>query len=87
MFPIDSAFKRRWDWEYEPIKYKNTDWKIVIDGTEYSWTSFQRKVNAVSETDLYENITAVIEKNTAKAEIALKPYEIKTLLIDFGEET
>ena len=45
LFPIDSAFKRRWAWEYEPIKSKNTDWKIVIDGTEYSWTSFQRKVN------------------------------------------
>ena len=45
LFPIDSAFKRRWDWEYEPIKYKNTDWKIVIDGTEYSWVSFQKKVN------------------------------------------
>lgn len=45
LFPIDSAFKRRWDWEYEPIKYKNTAWKIVIDGTEYSWVSFQRIVN------------------------------------------
>lgn len=45
LFPIDSAFKRRWDWEYEPIKYKNTDWKIVIDGTEYFWVSFQRIVN------------------------------------------
>lgn len=45
LFPIDSAFKRRWDWEYEPIKYKNTDWKIVIADTEYSWTSFQRKIN------------------------------------------
>lgn len=45
LFPIDSAFKRRWDWEYEPIKYKNTSWKIVIDGTEYSWVSFQKKVN------------------------------------------
>ena len=45
LFPIDSAFKRRWDWEYEPIKYKNTDWKVVIADTEYSWTSFQRKVN------------------------------------------
>lgn len=45
LFPIDSAFKRRWDWEYEPIEYKNTGWKIVIDGTEYSWVSFQRIVN------------------------------------------
>ena len=45
LFPIDSAFKRRWDWEYEPIKYKNTDWLIEIDGNEYSWTSFQKEVN------------------------------------------
>lgn len=45
LFPIDSAFKRRWDWEYEPIKYKNTDWIIEINDNKYSWTSFQKKVN------------------------------------------
>lgn len=45
LFPIDSAFKRRWDWEYEPIKYKNTDWAIEINDKKYSWTSFQKKVN------------------------------------------
>lgn len=45
LFPIDSAFKRRWDWEYEPIKYKNTDWAIEINGNKYSWTSFQKEVN------------------------------------------
>jgi hypothetical protein len=45
LFPIDSAFKRRWDWEYEPIKYKNNDWVIDIDGIKYQWTSFQKKVN------------------------------------------
>ena len=45
LFPIDSAFKRRWDWEYEPIKYKNTDWVIDINGIQYSWTSFQKEVN------------------------------------------
>jgi hypothetical protein len=45
LFPIDSAFKRRWDWEYEPIKYQNTDWLIDINGNKYSWTSFQKEVN------------------------------------------
>ena len=45
LFPIDSAFKRRWDWEYEPIKYMNKDWGIEIGGYMYSWTSFQKEVN------------------------------------------
>ena len=46
LFPIDSAFKRRWDWEYEPIKYKNTGWKIEIDEqSKYSWVAFQKEVN------------------------------------------
>ena len=44
-FPIDSAFKRRWDWEYEPIKYKNINWVIDIEGSKYLWTSFQREIN------------------------------------------
>lgn len=46
LFPIDSAFKRRWDWEYEPIKYKNTDWMIDIDGVKYLWVKFQKEVNS-----------------------------------------
>lgn len=45
LFPIDSAFKRRWDWEYEPIKYKNTDWVIDIKGEKFSWVSFQKEIN------------------------------------------
>ena len=45
LFPIDSAFKRRWDWEYVPIKYANDKWKIDIQGTKYSWVAFQREVN------------------------------------------
>ena len=45
LFPIDSAFKRRWDWEYEPIKYENSKWEIEIDGNMYFWTLFQKEVN------------------------------------------
>lgn len=44
LFPIDSAFKRRWYWVYSPIKYGNK-WDIKIGNNQYSWTSFQKVVN------------------------------------------
>lgn len=45
LFPIDSAFKRRWDWEYMPIGYKNTNWIIEIGTKKYNWVDFQREIN------------------------------------------
>lgn len=46
LFPIDSAFKRRWDWKYTPIANGNKGWKITADGKEYDWWQFLEKVNA-----------------------------------------
>ena len=45
LFPIDSAFKRRWDWVCVPIKYKNKSWVIEIGDKKYSWTIFQDIIN------------------------------------------
>ena len=50
LFPMDSAFKRRWDWEYVSINYsKDIDsGKFVIevdDDTKYSWIEFLESVN------------------------------------------
>ena len=45
LFPIDSAFKRRWDWKYMPIDTKKENWNIEVDGKKYSWTVFLEKVN------------------------------------------
>lgn len=46
LFPMDSAFKRRWDWEYMPItKNKDEDYKIEIDGEVYDWWKFVEAIN------------------------------------------
>lgn len=45
LFPIDSAFKRRWDWKYMPIDTKKENWNIEVDGKKYSWSDFLEAVN------------------------------------------
>ena len=66
LFPMDSAFKRRWDWEFVPIRYSAAE---AIDANDkfhtftitigkdaakktYLWTEFLEKVN-----DKIRNIT------------------------------
>ena len=46
LFPIDSAFKRRWDWKYIPISNANKGWIIKVNGNKYDWWSFLEKINA-----------------------------------------
>lgn len=45
LFPIDSAFKRRWDWTYRPISDAKEEWKIKADGNLYDWWTFLEKIN------------------------------------------
>lgn len=45
LFPIDSAFKRRWEWEYVPIRNEGKGWVIAADGKEYDWWQFLEAVN------------------------------------------
>ena len=50
LFPIDSAFKRRWDWKYVPIAKGNDNgtelnWMIEVDGDLYDWWTFVKTIN------------------------------------------
>lgn len=51
LFPIDSAFKRRWDWEYMPINIapqsagETVTRYIVTDKYRYDWGMFLDRVN------------------------------------------
>ena len=51
LFPMDSAFKRRWSWEYVPIKYdepKSAAFAINISGSPFAkWVDFLKKINGI----------------------------------------
>ena len=55
LFPMDSAFKRRWEWQYMPIvegvieKGVKLNWKIKLDNKyKYiDWWQFLKRINAI----------------------------------------
>ena len=52
LFPMDSAFKRRFDWEYVPINYEKAEADFIVGDTgfNFKWLEFLKKVNA----DIYK---------------------------------
>lgn len=50
LFPMDSAFKRRWEWKYVPIDYDcpKSQFAVKIDeGHVYDWSAFLKVVNEI----------------------------------------
>lgn len=48
LFPIDSAFKRRWDWKYIKIKnHPECNYQIKIGEEEQDWWAFIQKINEI----------------------------------------
>lgn len=46
LFPMDSAFKRRWEWEYVPVNHEDAKrFHIFIGGKSYNWDDFIVAVN------------------------------------------
>lgn len=46
LYPMDSAFKRRWEWKYIPLERGIPDKFIQVGNSFYSWGTFLLKINA-----------------------------------------
>lgn len=68
LFPMDSAFKRRFDWEYVPINYNHekANFDVAGDGIKFKWLTFLKKVNA----DIYK---ATESEDKQMGEFFIKP--------------
>ena len=82
LFPIDSAFKRRWDWEYIPINFENEskDYQIMISDTVFSWKEFlqivNKKIEAVNDSEdkkigqfFIKTFNKIIPANTLRSKV------------------
>jgi len=45
LFPMDSAFKRRWNWRYIPISTPSGSIILTVNGDNYDWFDFVQKAN------------------------------------------
>ena len=55
LFPMDTAFKRRWQWQFIPIDYTPDEVKLIINNIKFNWLDFIRKINdkilAITESE------------------------------------
>lgn len=78
LFPMDSAFKRRWNWVYVPIEPENpkSQFIITIDNKKYDWSKFlvaaNERIKDVSESEDKQMGNFFIKEDIDKDEFICK---------------
>ena len=83
LFPIDSAFKRRWEWDYVPIENQpGKNWKIRTKNGLYDWWSFLQAINekiAAATQSEDKKLGYFFAKADEKDEISVKTFVGKVI--------
>ena len=84
LFPIDSAFKRRWDWEYMKIKNEHKDWKVNVElkSKDNNGNDINKKVDW---WEFVEKINEIIASMTSSADKQLGYFFCKATEIEDGK--
>ena len=91
LFPMDSAFKRRWDWEYVPINpdhEKVKGLKILLNNHEYEYPDFLNKVNSYIKSlhnSADKQIGEFFVKSKDDVHISFKDFRDKILFYLFND--
>lgn len=96
LFPIDSAFKRRWDWEYVPIakpdKSGDANWKerkIEVGDALFDWWDFLSAINGhiakATESEDKQLGYFFVKADDATGYISAKQFANKVLFYLFGD--
>ena len=87
LFPMDSAFKRRWDWEYVPIQYEGAtsdNFTITLGDKKFRWIDFLKAVN-----DRIRRVTESEDKQLGnyfiKSDIKEKEFKSKVMFYLWSE--
>ena len=96
LFPMDSAFKRRWDWEYVPIskpdKPNDANWKdrkIEVGENLYDWWDFLTVINnyiyKVTDSEDKQLGYFFVKGNESTGYISAKQFANKVLFYLYGD--
>ncbi len=93
LFPIDSAFKRRWEWKYVPISEPDDpNWikrKISVGGECYDWWKFLQAINPVIREVTGSEDKQLgyffVKADKATGEISVEKFANKVLFYLYGD--
>ena len=84
LFPIDSAFKRRWDWKYIKIKDEHKDWKVDVE-LKSKDDNGNETTKKVDWWEFVEKINKIIASMTSSADKQLGHFFCKATEIENGK--
>ncbi len=88
LYPMDSAFKRRWEWKYIKIDTSEIEEKyrvLTIDNKKFKWPEVIEKINIMIKEKLHSADKQIGEFFVKPEELSFSSFRDKVLFYLFGD--